>query len=132
MEIYANLYRHCRKIFPPTPEELPAQEDLEESEQSPSTDIVAASASTGAEEPAAKKLKTDSEDIDKDWEAVEKPNEAVSEKGNEMSEEGEKIEATDLSKDDGEKVEKPTEREPLDAAAMSGEAAPKNALLKDW
>jgi len=63
---------------------------------------------------------------------VEKPSEAASEKGTETSEEGEKVEAPDLSKDDGEKIEKPVEKEPLDAAAETGEVVPKSGLLKDW
>lgn len=50
----------------------------------------------------------------------------------EMSEEGDKVEAPELSKDDGEKIEKPSEEPPLETAAATGEVLPKNALLKDW
>ncbi|KAK4692545.1 hypothetical protein P7C71_g4684, partial [Lecanoromycetidae sp. Uapishka_2] len=120
------------KVFPPSPEELPTQEKPKEAEEAASTEAGAVGLPTNAEEPASKKLKTDSEDLDKDWEAVEKPSEAASEKGTEISEEGEKVEAPDLSKDDGEKIEKPSEKNPLDAAAETGEAVPRNALANDW
>ncbi len=129
----ANVFSRHRKIFPPTSEELPSQGQSTEAEEYKSTEDTAVSAPANeTDEAAAKTLKTDSEDLDKGWEAVEKPNEAVSEKGTEISEEGEKVEAPDLSKDDGEKIEKPLEKEPLDAAATSGEALPKINLLKDW
>ena len=121
-----------RKVFSPTPEELPGKDKSSDTEETPLVEATTTCAAPTDDLPAAKKLKTDSEDVDKDWEAIEKPSEEASEKGTEMSEEGEKVEAPDLSKDDGEKIEKPSDNEPLEAAAATGKALPKHGLLKDW
>ena len=78
-------------------------------------------------EPEAKKPKLEEEL--KDWEAVDKPSETASEEG-----EGEKLEAEDLAAEEGEKVEKPMEKEKegVDELADSGEVLPKSGLLRDW
>ena len=123
-----------RRIFPPTQNELPYDEEKAESIRTEdSTSEIVAPQDSRTPEPATKKNKTGTDDIEKDWEAVDKPSEAASEKTpTDISEEGEKVEAPDLGADDGEKVEKPTVTEPVDELAESGEVLPKSGLLKDW
>ncbi len=111
------------KIFPPTQDELPSTD--------PKDQTSAGISALTTEDHQAKKRKTTSSDIEKDWEAVDKPSETASEKTTDISDEGEKIEAPKLADEEGEKVEKPKEKEPVDELAESGEVLPKN-LLKDW
>ena len=132
-----------RKIFPPSPEELPTPP--------PETSVTDTKASqeevegsgvlvqeTEATEPATKKAKTDSQETAKDdWEPVEKPGttDAALEKSTEMSE-GEKVEEEELAADDGEKIEKPKE-EPIAKTTAGYEIVEDrqeldNKLGKDW
>lgn len=140
-----------RKIFPPTPSDLPSTASKSASPE-PTSDKqkpAVSSPSTSPAELQAKKLKTAAEDIDKDWEAVDKPGVSVSEKTTDTSEEGEKVETAsekttdisdegekvdvpDLGADDGEKIEKPKDKDVVDELAESGEVLPKHGLLKDW
>lgn len=141
--------RYTRKIFPPTPEDLPAAAESTEPTDQPDKTGPTTTENPSTSAPAPKKPKTASEEIDKDWEAVDKPSEpatdisedgekvdrpseAESEKATDISDEGEKVEAPDLGADDGEKVEKPVPKEPVDELAESGEVLPKSGLLKDW
>lgn len=142
----------CRKIFPPTPSDLPPPTSKSASPE-PTSDkqksAVSSPSSTSPTALQAKKLKTAAEDIDKDWEAVDKPSGSVSEKTTDTSEEGEKVETAsetttdisdegekvdvpDLGADDGEKIEKPKDKDVVDELAESGEVLPKHGLLKDW
>lgn len=129
LETIADCTILCRRIFPPTPGELPSAAEEEGPQDEAPT---ATSTSPLTEEPQSKKLKTSSEDIEKDWEAVDKPSETASEKNTDISEEGEKVEAPRLADEEGEKVEKPKETGVVDDLADSGEVLPKSALLKDW
>ena len=115
------------KIFPPTPDDLPAQELPAESEEAS-----AVSKDTTASEPRSKKLKTSTGDLDNDdWETVEKPDEATSEEPTDVSEEGGKAQAGELRGSDGEKIEKPVE-ETQKGASEAGAVRPENMLAKDW
>ena len=111
-----------RKIFPPTPEDLPAKEQAAESETN--EDAPAVSKDTTANgEPQSKKLKTSTEDLDQDdWEAVEKPD---------MSEDGEKVESVESRGHDGQKVEKSV-AEKQTAESEAGAVQSENILTKDW
>ncbi len=128
---FANILMQHSKIFPPTADELPpeeqAPEDTATTEPAPavSTDATTTKAPT-------EKLKSDAEDIEKDWEPVEKPSETASEKTTDISEEGEKVEAPDLGGSDGEKIEKPETKDVLDEAAATGKVLPQSSLEKDW
>ena len=117
-----NISLLSSKIFPPTPEDLSAKEQAAGSETD--EDAPAVSKTTKANsEPQSKKLKTSTEDLDKDdWEAVEKPD---------MSEEGEKVEAVENADNDGQKVEK-TVGEKQKAETKAGAVQPENLLTKDW
>ena len=125
------LLQHS-KIFPPTPDELPPEEqapkDTAPTEQAP----ISNAATTTTTEPSAENIKSEAEDIDKDWEPVEKPSETASEKTTDISEEGEKVEAPDLGGSDGEKVEKPETKDLVEEAAATGKVLPQNSLEKDW
>lgn len=88
-----------------------------------------------AGEPQAKKLKTSTEDLDKDdWEAVEKPSETATD----ASGEGEEVEAAELGGSDGEKVERTVVEEKEGTVAeekeetKAGGLQPENTLAKDW
>ena len=104
------LIIYYRKIFPPTPEELPpaekastdAQEAVEES------GVIVPKETTS--EPAQKKAKTESQEgaNKEEWEDVQKPDPGL-DKSIEMSEEGEKVDQPDLAESEGEEVEKPKE-----------------------
>ena len=110
------------KIFPPTPEDLSAEGQAAESETNEDAPAVSKD-TTANSEPQSKKLKTSSEDLDKDdWEAVEKPD---------MSEEGEKVEAVEFAGNDGQKVEKII-GEKQKAETKAGALQPENILTKDW
>ena len=119
-----------RKIFPPTSEELPPNEQPSEAVEDHTSKAV--SKDTTASEPLSKKLKPVSEAVDEGWEPVEKPSETASEKATDISEEGEKVEAPDLAGSDGEKVEKPEPKDMLEEAAVSGKVVPEHTLGKDW
>ena len=118
----ANKTLLSRKIFPPTPEDLSAEEQATKSETN--EDAPAVSKDTTADgEPQSKKLKTSTGDLDQDdWEAVEKPD---------MSEEGEKVEAVEFAGKDVQKVEK-TIGEKQKAESKAGAVQPENILTKDW
>ena len=124
------------KIFPPTPEDLPKNEEPTEAEVTtakPSTEEVSTVSNDAINEPHAKKLKASTEDLAKDdWETVEKPNEAILDQEADLSEEGEKVEAVDLDGSDGEKVEKPVAEQNKETRASVGIDQPKNMLAKDW
>ncbi|CAD6587094.1 MAG: hypothetical protein ASARMPREDX12_002745 [Alectoria sarmentosa] len=120
------------KIFPPTPEDIPVEKEPTEAETtSGESTIESASAvsndNTTDDQPQAKKLKTSTEDLEKDdWEAIEKPSETAAE----MSEEGEKVEAGEVGGSDGETLEKPVRDEKYETNA--GVAQQRNMLAKDW
>lgn len=137
--------RFYRKIFPPTAEEVGAEEKVaeEENEVKEPMPVAVGKQAVPGEESQAKKAKTGSEDLDTGWEDVEKPSETTEgekatdiseegEKATDISEEGEKVEAPELGGSDGEKVERPGEKEQVDELAESGEVLPKSSLLKDW
>ena len=110
------------KIFPPTPEDISAEEQAAGSETKEDAPVVSKD-TTANSEPQSKKLKTSSEDSDKDdWEAVEKPD---------MSEEGEKVDAVEFGGNNGQKVEKTVGEKPK-ADSKAGAAQPENILTKDW
>ena len=118
------------KIFPPTPDELPTQEDPAESEVREEASAV--STDTTAREPQSKKRKTSTEDLDNDdWETVEKPDKATSDEPTDVSEEGGKAQAGELRGSDGEKIEKPVE-ERQKGESEAGAVQPENMLAKDW
>lgn len=124
------------KIFPPTPEDLPAEEkskDAEAATAKPSTEEASVVSDDATNEPQAKKLKTSTEDLGKDdWEAIEKPNEVSSDHAADMSKEGEKVEAVKLGGSDGEKVEKLVAEQEEGTGASVGYGQPENKLAKDW
>ena len=117
-----NISSLSSKIFPPTPEDLSADDQAARSETDEDAPAVSKD-TTANSEPQSKKLKTSTEDLDQDdWEAVEKPD---------MSEEGEKVEAIELSGNDSQKVEKSVgekQKGESEAATMQ----PENILTKDW
>lgn len=118
------------KIFPPTPDDLPAKEDPAEPEVTEEASAV--SKDTTAREPPSKKLKTSTEDLDNDdWETVEKPDEATSDEPTDVSEEGGKAQAGELRGSDGEKIEKPVEGKQK-GESEAGAVQPENMLAKDW
>ena len=118
----ANTNLLSRKIFPPTPEGLPAKEQAAEPETNEDAPAVSKD-TTANSEPQSKKLKTSTDDLDQDdWEAVEKPD---------MSEEGEKVEAVEFAGGEGEKVEK-TVGGKQEAGLEAGAVQPENILTKDW
>lgn len=119
------------KIFPPTPDDLPAkEEDPAESEVTEEASAVSQDATAG--EPQSKKLKTSTGDLDNDgWETVEKPDEATSEEPTDVSGEGGKVQAGELRGGDGEKIEKTVE-ETQKGASEAGAMRPENMLAKDW
>ena len=127
-----NVFLPSRKIFPPTPEDIPVEKEPTEAETtSGESTIESASAvsndNTTDDQPQAKKLKTSTEDLEKDdWEAIEKPSETAAE----MSEEGEKVEAGEVGGSDGETLEKPVRDEKYETNA--GVAQQRNMLAKDW
>ena len=116
----ANTSLLSRKIFPPTPEDLSAEEQAAASETNEDAPTVSKD-TTANSEPQSKKLKTSTEDLDTDdWEAVEKPD---------MSEEGEKVEAVKFGGNDGQKIEKVVgEKQKAESEAVQ----PENILTKDW
>lgn len=125
-------YSHS-KIFPPTPEDLASEDGPTEAEaatvKEPLSEEASVVSNDAASEPQAKKLKTSTEDLDKDdWEAVEKPSETATD----VSEEGEEVEAVGLggSGSDGEKVEKNVVGRKEETKA--GVLQPENTLAKDW
>lgn len=125
------------KIFPPRPEDLPTKEEPAEAGAAtakPSTEEASAASNETTDEPQAKKLKTSTEDLDKDdWEAVEKPTEATAdEAADTLGEEGEKVEAAELGGSDGEKVEKPVAEQKGGTGTSVGHAQPESTLAKDW
>ena len=130
--IFVDILTQNSKVFPPTADELPpknqAPEDATTKEQAPAVNTD----TTTTTEPSAEKLKSEAEDIEKDWEPVEKPSETASEKTTDISEEGEKVEAPDLGGSDGEKIEKPETKDVLDEAAATGKVLPQSSLEKDW
>ena len=120
--------RCCRRIFPPTTEEVAAAKalDRESQEEVEGSGVIVRKDETG--EPQTKKAKTESQEQAKDdWEAVEKPSDAATEGSNELSEEGEKVEGVELAESDGEEVEKPRVEE-IHATGLTAE----NKLAKDW
>ena len=119
-----------RKIFPPTDGELPNKENPAEGGK-PKNETRPVGNTGSGDEPQTKKLRTGSEDIEKEWEAVEKPSETNSAARSEISE-GEKVEAVELGGSDGEEIEKPEESEGQKTADSVGGSAPKSGLLKDW
>ena len=123
-----DLSLYSSKIFPPTQEDLPANENPAESETT--EDAPAVSKDTSSSEPQSKKLKTSTtEDLgNEDWEAVEKPTSDEAAAAADMSEEGEKVEAVELGGSDGEKIEKPA----VVGEQKGGAVQPENMLAKDW
>lgn len=136
----SNMPFQSSKIFPPTPDDLPAEEGNPAKSETATEEApapVSEDTTTTTSESQNKKLKTsttEAEDLgkDDDWEAVEKPtaSEETAAAATDMSEgEGEKVEAVES---DGEKVEKPV----IDAAGkqMKGGAVQleSNMLAKDW
>lgn len=119
-----------RKIFPPTSEELPPNEQPTEAVEDHTSKAV--SKDTTASEPLSKKLKPESEAVDEGWEPVEKPNDTASEKTTDISDEGEKVEAPDLAGSDGEKVEKSEPKDVLEEGAVSEKVMPEHTIGKDW
>ena len=118
-----NISSLSSKIFPPTPEDLPAEEQAARSETDEDAPAVSKD-TTANSEPQSKKLKTSTEDLDQDdWEAVEKPD---------MSEEGEKVEAVELSGNDDQKVEKTVGGEKQKGESEAATMQPENILTKDW
>ena len=118
----------CRRIFPPTNEELDAAKTLnkESLEEVEGSGVIVRKEET--EEPQSKKVKTDPQDAGRDgWEAVEKPSETTSERATELSEEGEKVEGEELAESDGEKVEKPKVSE-----GNGDGLRVEDKLAKDW
>lgn len=125
--IWANMVVGCRKIFPPTEEELAARRSDEAADEDPvNVEEAGGRENARPDESQANNLKMDSEDIDKNWEAVEKPSAASSEKTTDISEEGEKIEAANLAEEEGVEVEKPVEK------GVSEDWKLENKLVKDW
>ncbi len=61
---------------------------------------------------------------------MEKPNEATYDDAADLTEEGEKVEAVELGGSDGEKIEKPVEKQKGESVA--GTVQPENILAKDW
>ena len=119
------------KIFPPTPDDLPAKEE-DPAESEGTEEASAVSKDTTAGEPQSKKRKTSTEDLDNDdWETVEKPHEATSEEPTDVSEEGGKAQAGELRGSDGEKIEKPVEGKQK-GESEAGAVQPENMLAKDW
>ena len=130
--IFTDISTLSSKIFPPTAEELPAEEPETGAEKGTGHTSEAVSKDTTAIEPSSKKLKPESVAVDEGWEPIEKPSETTSEKTTDISEEGEKVEAPDLAGSDGEKIEKPEPKDALEEAAISGKVLPENTLGKDW
>lgn len=133
----ASLIREFNsKIFPPTPEDLPAEEkskDAEAATAKPSTEEAPVVSGDATDEPQAKKVKTSTEDLGKDdWEAIEKPNEASSDHAADMSKEGETVEAVELGGSDGKKVEKLVAQQEEGTGASVEYGQPENKLAKDW
>ena len=107
------------KIFPPTPEDIPAKEQAAESGTNEDAPAVSKDTTTNSE-PQSKNLKTSTGDLDKDdWEAVEKPD---------MGEEGEEVEAVKVAGTEGEKTVGEKEK----AESEAGAVQPENILTKDW
>ena len=119
----ANLFPLSSKIFPPTPQDLPAKE--EEAAESETTEEAPAVSKdpTTTNEPQSKKLSTSTDELDKDdWETVEK---------SEINEECEKVEAVEVGGSDGEETEKPIV-EKHQGEPKTGAVRPENMLAKDW
>ena len=120
------------KIFPPTPEDLPSEEEdtaeASTTPSKPSTSEASAAINDPTAEPQTKKLKTSTSELgNDDWEAIEKPtNEATATSDNAaagMSEE-------EVEKD---KVEKFVGKGEGDGTAKAGSAGLENNMLaKDW
>lgn len=127
-----NVPLPSRKIFPPTPEDIPAENEPTEAETATGKSTIESASAVSNDnktddQPQAKKLKTSTEDLDQDdWEAIEKPSETATE----MSEEGEKVEAGELGGSDGQTLEKPVRDKK--EGTNAGVAQQGNMLAKDW
>ncbi len=131
------IQRLYSKIFPPTPEDLPAKDEpaaeAEAATAKPSTEDASVVSKDTADERQAKKLKASTEDLGSDdWETVEKPNETISDQAADTSEEVEKVEAVKLGGSDGEEAEKPVVEPEEGTGASVGHGQPENTLAKDW
>ncbi len=131
------MQRLYSKIFPPTPEDLPIEDEpaaeAEAPTAKPSTEDASVVSKDTADERQAKKLKTSTEDLGSDdWETVEKPNETISDQAADTSEEGGKVEALKLDGSDGGGVEKPVVEPGKGTGASVGHGQPENTLAKDW
>lgn len=122
MQRKANTNLLSRKVFPPTPEDLPTKEQAAESETNEDAPAVSKD-TTANSESQGRKLKTSTEDLDQDdWEAVEKPD---------MSEDGKKVEPLESGGNDGQKVEKSVAEKQI-AESEAGAVQSENVLTKDW
>ena len=125
----SNKYFQSSKIFPPTSEDLAANDVPAEPETTEEASTV--SKDSTSRESQTQKLRESTEDLGKDdWEAVEKPTEATSDEAVDLNEEGEKVEAVALGGSDGEEIEKPAEKQ--EGKAKAGTVPPVNMLAKDW
>ena len=123
---------HHSKIFPPTPDDLTPEKQAPKDTATTDSAPAASTDTITTTDSSAERLKSQAEDLDKDWEPVEKPSETASEKTTDISEEGEKVEAPDLGGSDGEKVEKPETKDVVEEAATTGKILPQSSLEKDW